>query len=269
MNKFTKGITALLQIVRKPWLLNLVLDEDSLWQKRIEKKYGKGYGIKTTPIQPLLNEKGCHLPVFAFLDGGSMPTDLALLRSLAVTIPNCHHFEIGTWRGESAANLADVTEECHTLNLSDDEMRSLGWSEKYIELQGFFSKKTGKVVQHHGHSAHFNFQGLNQQFDLVFIDGDHHYDSVKNDTEKVFKHICHKKTMVVWHDAAFTPEKLRHEVIAGILDGTSQALHQHIYHVSNSQCAIYYPGALNESKWLDAPEEPQWQFDVKLGFKKP
>lgn len=37
MNKFTKGITALLQIVRKPWLLNLVLDEDSLRQKRIEK----------------------------------------------------------------------------------------------------------------------------------------------------------------------------------------------------------------------------------------
>lgn len=268
MNKFVKAITALLLIVRKPWLLNLVLDEDSLWQKRIEKKYGKGYGIKTTPIQPLLNEKGCHLPVFAFLDGGSMPTDLALLRSIAVSIENCRYFEIGTWRGESAANLADVVQECHTLNLEEMEMRSLGWPDKYIELQGFFSNKTGKVMQHLGNSFHFDFEGLNRKFDLVFIDGDHHYKSVKNDTEKVFAHLCHEKTIVVWHDAAFTPEKLRHEVIAGILDGTSPGFHQHIYHVSNSQCAIFYPGGRSEFKALDAPEQPVWQFDVKLGFKK-
>jgi predicted O-methyltransferase YrrM len=268
MNKLFKGITALLLIVRKPWLLNLVLDEDSLWQNRIRKQYGNGYRLKTTPIQQFLNEKGCHLPVFAFLDGSSMPTDLALLRSLAISIPNCSYFEIGTWRGESAANLADLTEDCHTLNLSELEMHSLGWSEKYIGLQGFFSNKTGKVIQHHGNSLHFDFEGLNRKFDLVFIDGDHHYESVKNDTEKVFGNLCHEKTIVVWHDAAYTPEKLRHEVIAGILDGTPKVFHNHIYHVSNSQCAIYCPGGLNESKTLDAPEVPQWQFDVKLGFKK-
>jgi predicted O-methyltransferase YrrM len=268
MNKINKAITALLRIARRPWLLNLVLDEDSTWQVRLKKKYRQEFGLKTVPLPSLLNEKGCHLPVFSFLDGGSMPTDLALLRSLAVSIPNCSFFEIGTWRGESAVNLADVVLECHTLNLSPNEMRALNWPEKYIDLQGFYTKNIGNVVQHFGDSAQFDFQGLNKKFDLIFIDGDHHYAAVKTDTARVFEHLVHDKTVVVWHDAAFTPEKLRFEVIAGILDGSPAALHNHIYHVSNSQCAIYYPGGLNNASRLQTPEEPQWHFDVKLGLKK-
>lgn len=269
MRKFIRAFQAMGRIISKPWLLNLVLDEDSNWYARIKRSYGTTVPLKTTDIRHFLNSRGCHLPVFAFLDGGSLPTDLALLRSLAASIPDCRYFEIGTWRGESVANVAGVAAHCHTLNLSPDDIVRLGLPPRYAELHGFFSRQLPNVTQLYGDSAQFDFAGLQQKFDLIFIDGDHHYEMVKSDTARVFSHLMHEKTVVVWHDAAFTPEKLRPEVIAGILDGTPRDCHRHIYHVSNTQCAMYYPAGIADSYTLDPPQEPHIRFELELRLQQP
>ena len=108
---------------------------------------GNAYRFPSIDIRLLLKTEGLSVAPFAFLDGGSLPTDIALLRSLAVNIPNCRYFEIGTWRGESAANVASVAKECTTLNLSPQQIMALGLPQQYADLHGFFSKDLPNVTQ--------------------------------------------------------------------------------------------------------------------------
>ncbi len=264
MGKFSKGLRALAKIIRKPSLLNLILDEDENWRSYVAKKYPNfSGGLRSVDHGNLFDSFEISVDPYTFLDGGSMPTDLALLNNFARKIDNCSYFEIGTWRGESVANVARFAHECHTLNLSLEEMRSMRLPEKYIELHFSFSKTLENVVQLFGNSLYFDFESLGKKFDLIFIDGDHHYEMVKNDTEKVFKHLMKEKSIVVWHDYASNPEKVRYEVLAGILDGLPKHLHNNLYHFSNSLSAFLHPEEL-EGKFLEPPVEPGNLFRVKI-----
>jgi hypothetical protein len=131
---------------------------------------------------------------------------------------------------------------------------------------GYFSKALENVVHLSGNSMDFDFAGLNRKFDVIFIDGDHHYEHVKNDTQQVFRHLVHKESVVVWHDYAFHPEKIRYEVLAGILDGTDPAIHDEIYHVSQTKCAVYLKKKIR-GKILDPPVEPDEFFEIKMDRK--
>ncbi len=184
---------------------------------------------------------------FAFGDGGSLPTDLLLLRALARQQPSCRYFEIGTWRGESAANVAAEAATVHTLNLSAAEMRTLRLPERYIELHGHFSRPLPNIMQLHGNSATFDLAGLQASagpFDLVFIDGDHRYEAVRRDTARVFEHLIGPTTVVVWHDASRQPGQPRWEVLAGLLDGLPTSLPGQLVQVGNTLCALYTPQPL-------------------------
>jgi hypothetical protein len=112
----------------------------------------------------------------------------------------------------------------------------------------------------------FDFEGLDRKFDVVFIDGNHHYEHVRNDTEKVFRHLLNEDSAVVWHDYAHHPEKIRYEVLAGILDGTDKSIHEDIYHVSQTKCAVYLKKKI-QGRFLDPPEEPDEFFEVRLKRK--
>ncbi len=201
---------------------------------------------------------------FAFGDGGSLVTDLLLLRALARQRTGCRYFEIGTWRGESAANVAAEAATVHTLNLSAAEMRALGLPERYIELHGFFSRPLPNVTHLHGHSATFDLAGLGGPFDLIFIDGDHHYESVRRDTARVFEHLVSANTVVVWHDASRQPGQPRWEVLAGLLAGLPTGLPGQLVQVGNTLCALYSPQPLPVQ-----PPDPlanPGQFEVEVKF---
>ena len=250
MSRLTKTLRALGRLVRNPWLLNSVLAADTgAWQLRAgahAARWGVGpRGLPTVPLRHFLPPGGADtVAPFAFQEGGSLPTDLLLLRGLARQRPGCRYFEIGTWRGESAANVAVVATAVHTLNLSAAEMRALGLAEEYIALHGFFSKDLPNVTHLHGNSATFDLAGLGQHFDLVFIDGDHQYEAVRRDTARVFAHLVGPQTVVVWHDTSRQPGAPRWEVLAGLLDGLPAAASGYLYQVSHSLCAIYTPGQL-------------------------
>lgn len=263
MKKIIKTIKGLSEIIKNPWLLNNILNDDTVWNKSIKKKYGLNNGLPVVDINQLGGNFSESLDCFAFLDGSCIPTDIALLKSLAKKFDNCKYFEIGTWRGESVVNVADVAKECYTLNLSKSELLSMGLKEKYADLHGFFSKGRDNITHLTGNSLNYNFQDLDKKFDLIFIDGDHHYDFVKNDTEKVFKHLVHENSIIVWHDYARNPEKVRHEILAGILDGTPKEHRKYLYHVSNTMCAIFIRSEF-PTKELDAPEIPVKTFKVTV-----
>jgi predicted O-methyltransferase YrrM len=265
MKKWKKAFKALGLIIGNPWLLNKILD-DTVWEDYINSHYNKCQGFPV--ISPQQLGLGAPQPIFpyAFLDGGSLPTDLALLNSLAQKIPDCLYFEIGTWRGESVANVARFAKICYTLDLAHEQLRALGRDEAYIQAQGILSSDILNVIQLNGDTLKFDFDSLGKTFDLVFIDGDHHYKMVRHDTEKVYKTICNSHTIIVWHDYAINPEQVRYEVMAGILDGLPKEKHDFLYHVANTKCAILFPEKLI-GKSLRFPMEVSPVFEVSLQLK--
>ncbi len=266
MNKLTKIGKAIKELIKRPSLVNLLINNDLVWSDYLKKKHPSLTELQVLAIEDIIPNLNETLNTFAFLGGGSLPTDIILLKALAEQMDACTYFEIGTWRGESVVNVAEEAATCHTLNLSKEEIIKLGLPVKYAELHGFFSKGKKNIIHLEGNSMNYDFASLNKKFDLIFIDGNHTYDFVKNDTAKVFKHLIHDETIVVWHDYAYDPESMRPQVLSGILDGIPQEYKDNLYHVSNTMCAIF-----TRKKYATSTKEvvttPQKVFQTTLKLK--
>lgn len=263
MNKARKLFKAAGLLLKKPYLLNKIIDDNDAWQARVKKEYGIRDGLDEVRFHDLAGEEEVSVKPFAFLEGGSLPTDLALLRVLATGFDDCKYFEIGTWRGESVANVAEVAGECTTLNFTAREMLDAGLDPAYVDQHGMFSKRLPDVVHLEGNSKTFDFAGLNKKYDLIFIDGDHHFESIKQDTQSVFKHLVHDQSIVVWHDYAWQPGNVRYETLAAIMGGVPKAFHRNLYAVRNTLCAIFHPGDLRSQKPSNVAVKDE-AFEVRL-----
>ncbi|WP_216679318.1 class I SAM-dependent methyltransferase [Hymenobacter siberiensis] len=267
MSRLSVALQALRSLARTPSLLNHVIAGDvAEWQRRALAHAGRQLTAKGLPMVSLahfLSPADTMVRPFAFREGGSLPTDLLLLRALARRVPGCRYLEIGTWRGESAANVAEVAAEVFTLNLSDEEIRALGLPERYIELHGFFSKPLPNVRHLHGNSATYDFAALGGPFDMIFIDGDHRYEAVRTDTRRVFEYLVGPNTIVVWHDASRQPGEPRWEVLAGLLDGLPAAATGQLVQVENTLCALYSPTLL-PAQVPDPLADPTAWFEVTI-----
>jgi len=264
LSKLSRAISLLIQ---KPTLLNVLLDQEEIHQEHVIKQFNLPDGLPEIPFEVLCENADLKVSPFAFLDGGSLPTDLSLLRQLALRIHASSYFEIGTWRGESVANVAEVVQECHTLNLSAEEMRSRGWDEKYIQLHGFFSKNNDRVKHLEGDSRTFDFKPYEQKQNLVFVDGDHHFDSVVKDTQTAFRLINGRSGAIVWHDYGHSPETVRWNVLHGILKGTPPEERGNLYAVSNTLCAVWLPEKIASRKRVN-PQVPEIWFSLQLNQHK-
>jgi len=256
-------LKALWWILRKPGLLNRVLSDEDTWRSYVDKKYGMEGGLPVVDLGQLIGTGSYELGPMTYLDGGSLPTDLMLLAGLADKIQDCSYFEIGTWRGESVATVSPRAGSCFTLCLSDEEMRRRGMHPRTIESHGLFLKELKNVTQLKGDSRQFAFDQLHRKFDLLFIDGDHHYDFVRSDTVNLFTHLVHEKSVVVWHDYGFHPDQVRYEVMAAILDGIGPERAGMVYHVAHTKCAIYTGRTLSSSP-ADFPAEPGSYFSTRI-----
>lgn len=121
-------------------------------------------------------------------------------------------FEIGTYNGWTTLQLALNTPEdanITTLDLRKEDMRHVGLQlekhdMKYIDKAtiGDQYKNTRveqKISQLYGDSATFDFSPFYDSIDLMFIDGSHHYEYVKRDSENALKMI-RDGGVIVWHD---------------------------------------------------------------------
>lgn len=266
MKKLSKLLKALSLLIKQPSLINHILEADEVWKNYIIKNQLGENELPVVDIEELIPNFNETLDYFTFLGGGSIPTDIMLLKALAKQINDCTYFEIGTWRGESVVNVAQTAKQCYTLNLSKQELLELNLPQNFDVVQGFFSKGVSNIVHLEEDSLKFDFKGLNQKFDLIFIDGNHTFEYIKMDTQNVFKHLMHENTIVVWHDYAYTPEKLRPEVLSAIYEGVPKDLHFNLYHVSNTMCAIYTKQKINP-KVFEAIKIPDKIFKVTAEAK--
>ena len=243
-----KRLNVLLTFITKPKQI-ITLGYQSLARKNAEINYEKNiadkYNKTQLPTIDLLDlVPGFHDTIdrYSFLTDTSLITDILLLKSLAKKFDNCAYLEIGSFRGESIACIADVSTDCTSITLSEQEMRDFGMHEGYIESHAVFSHDKKNIKTYLNNSQTFDFSKLNKKFDLIFVDGDHSYNGVLQDTKNVFDLLKDDRSMIVWHDYGFDPENVRHEVLAAILDGTPKQYHNNLYHVSNTMCAVFMKG---------------------------
>jgi hypothetical protein len=253
--------------IRHSNLVTKLVDYEVRKKAYIKKKYDCLNGFPTIDLLELLPDLEETIIPYSFLDGAASPIDMAILKGLARKIKNCTYLEIGSLRGESLVNVADVSQQCFSISLSPTEMETLGYSRDLILSHQFFSKNIPNIF-HIGHNSQtFDFSSLKTKFDLVFIDGDHYDVSVRNDTINAFQVLRDENSIIVWHDYGFTPGKIRWSVLAGILDGTPEAKRNKIFHISNSQCAVYINRNF-QSLSQSQPEIPDKSFSLKISLLK-
>jgi predicted O-methyltransferase YrrM len=263
--RFKLIIRVLSKIIHYPYSIQLVLKDESEFESYLLKKY-KLSQLPVAALEQFLTNNNAEIDHYTFLDGSSMVTDLALLKSLASLKDNCEYLEIGTWRGESIMNVAQVASHCTSINLSPDEIIARGFPEKYARLHACLINNQPNITQIHADSTRFDFSSLNKKFDLIFIDGDHSYEGVKSDTIKVFPLLKDENSIIVWHDYGYNPESPRYSVFSAILDGLPNDAHQYLYHVSNTMCAIFTKKNLIFQN-QEFPVKPEKTFSVKIEVK--
>ncbi len=266
--KATTLFSILKTLITNPGKLRLLADREKECFNHIKKNYPEfSEGLPVIDFAAACKTQQETVVPYTFLGGNSLPTDLLLLNSLAKQSPNCSYFEIGTWRGESVANVARYAGNCYTLNLSDKSMQEMGLSENYIKAHRFFSKNLSNVSHLQGDSMKFDFSPYRGKIDLIFVDGDHHFHQVAGDTRNAFSMLKNENAVIVWHDYGFQPEEIRYEVLAGILEGCPKDKLRSLYQVSDTKCAIYTSTKF-VSRPMKAYADPGHYFEVSIKEKK-
>lgn len=140
-----------------------------------------------------------------------------MLEELVVLCAICKHtkprmvFEFGTFKGDSALNLAlNSPDNCEifTLDLPPSSRKRTRYSIEIgpiRDIQFTVGEKyhgstiERKIKQLYGDSATFNYSQFYNCIDLVFVDGNHQYDNVKADSENAFRMLS-DKGIILWHD---------------------------------------------------------------------
>lgn len=236
-------------------------------QDHVISTYGMKAGLPSVDLLDVLPGFNTEIAPYTFLNGTSTTIDIAVLKTIAASFKDCTYLEIGSWRGESLANISEVAKECVSISLSDKEMREMGFPEKMIGVQRLFSKEKKNITYIEHNSMTLDFSKLNKKFDFIFVDGDHAYEAVKSDTANVFKLLKDENSIIVWHDYGLSFETVCWPVLAGILDGAPADKRKNIYHLSNTLCAIYTTKKLTTSK-LEYPTLPNKNFRVRISAEK-
>jgi hypothetical protein len=240
-----------------------VLDYERRWQRYVRRRYGLATGLPVLGLEELVPDLDQKVSPYTFMPGTASPLEMAVLRGLAGRFEPCHYLEIGTFRGESVANVAQVADRCVTVCLPEATMADLGLSAEEIAVHGMFSRGLANV-EHVAHDSRtLDFATLGGPFDLVFVDGDHAPETVRSDTVHVLAELRDERSVVLWHDYGFSPEEVRWSVLAGILDGCPADVRPCLYHLAHTTAAVYVRGEF-ERVWERVPERPTTGFTVAV-----
>jgi predicted O-methyltransferase YrrM len=150
------------------------------------------------------------------MDGNISPLELAVLVEFVRQRGAERVFEIGTFDGRTAANLAlnsPPGARVFTLDLPPGRRRKTALpvergDVRYMEaVPGERLHLAGpalreKTISLYGDSATFDYAPYEGSMDLVFVDGSHHPAYVRNDTRVALRLLRTTGGIVIWHDYA-------------------------------------------------------------------
>jgi predicted O-methyltransferase YrrM len=169
--------------------------------------------IPATPFSQLIQSHSIiQLTETIPKDGNITVQELAVICHLVKNQnPSCI-FEIGTFDGRTALNMAlNSTDKCeiYTLDLPKEMLNKSSLKtdlheHKYIDKLQSGTRFLNHVLaprihQLFGDSATYDFSRFNFKCDLIFIDGSHAYEYVKNDSEKAMNMLA-QDGIIIWHD---------------------------------------------------------------------
>lgn len=175
-----------------------------------------------------------------FSQGISPVNDYYFLCKIAEVRKIKTYFEIGTWIGLSAYNIVHnlgSNVEVYTLDLPYDHPE-IKFYNIPLNILGHYCKGFTNIHCLKDDSKNFDFIAFEGKIDLVFIDGNHSFEYVKNDTQKSLKLLKNDNSIIVWHDYLLNGEPNR-KVLCGILDAIPANKHKHLYHLDQSNLAMY------------------------------
>jgi hypothetical protein len=149
------------------------------------------------------------------IDGNVSLLELLIICTMAKEHRVQSAFEIGTFNGRTALNLAmnmPSSGNVFTLDLPADQISTVVGEIERGNLHYIRNHTPGELFQRHGggdsaritqllgDSATFDYSPYRNNIDLVFIDGAHSYDYVRRDTENALNLLRNGKGCVLWHD---------------------------------------------------------------------
>lgn len=126
--------------------------------------------------------------------------DLLYVNAIARHLQCRNLFEFGTYMGRTTYHLAQATEGVivTTLNLPPEA------DPRIAPYLGIYFRGTDRepfIRQIFADSREFDTTPYRHEMDFIFVDGDHSYELVKNDTAKAFEMLA-PKGVIIWHDYA-------------------------------------------------------------------
>ena len=156
--------------------------------------------VYATQLFPTLSSISIPIGVIHQESHHANHTDMVYVCGMASAANARRIFEFGTYRGQTTCGLASVCKDAqiYTLNLPpDDDPRYAPYIGMYIAR----SPDRDRITQIYHDSRTFDTTPYRESMDYIFIDGDHSYHGVKNDTEKALK-LLKPGGVIVWHDYA-------------------------------------------------------------------
>ena len=97
------------------------------------------------------------------------------------------------------------------------------------------------IEVHYGDSKEFDFKTIKDDIDLFFIDADHSYTGVYNDTKNVFK-FRKKDSFVIWHDFEVMNWQNSGTTAPAVKEALGEKF-KNVYLIDNRSniCGIYIP----------------------------
>lgn len=207
--------------------------------------------VYATQLFPMLSAISIPIGVIHQESHHANHTDMVYVCGMASVANARRIFEFGTYRGQTTCGLASVCKDAqiYTLNLPlNDDPRYAPYIGMYIAR----SPDRDRINQIFCDSRTFDTTPYCRSMDYIFIDGDHSYEGVKNDTEKALQ-LLKPGGIIVWHDyAAKSP---------GVLEYLAEFSQQRpLFRLRKTCLAVYVDGLNPETAQLapmDASLEEQ------------
>lgn len=146
-------------------------------------------------------------------DGNVSGYELLVIAQLVKARAAASVFEIGTFDGRTTLNLAaNLVEDgrVYTLDLPPEDLNRTGLNiasgdENFIKKDRSGARFAGtpyaaRITQLYGDSATFDFAPYEGKMDVVFVDGAHSYEYVRNDTRIALRLLKPSGGLILWHD---------------------------------------------------------------------